>query len=281
MRSRSRFGEPMLHFLLIGVALFAVHRMRTAGDSADTRIAITEGVVDDLVTQHTAARGRPPSAAELRHLIDQYVRDEIVYREGVALGLERDDIVVKRRVRQKLEVMVEEEAATAPPTDADLAAYLNANHERFSQPSVMTFQQVFLGPVTARQAIQRVRAATGGRVSDGFDPVGLGQPTLLVPGMTRTESDLIARSFGAAFVSALEQAPLGKWAGPIESEYGAHYVRVSERTLSVMPQLSEVRAQVVREWENDRRQRARDDSYARMRRKYEVSIEAAVQAQRQ
>ncbi len=120
---------------------------------------------------------------------------------------------------------------------------------------------------------------TRGGVSRGFDPVGLGRPTLLPPGMTRTGSDLIAQTFGAAFVRALEQAPLGKWAGPVESEFGAHYVRVSERTSSVMPQLSEVRAQVVREWENGRRQRARDDNYSRMRRKYGLSIEAAMPVQ--
>jgi hypothetical protein len=269
----------MVHFLLTGIAIFAVHRAMTSGDSIGTRIIITQDIVDDLVTQHTSARGRPPSPAELRHLIDGYVREEIVYREGVALGLDRDDIVVKRRIRQKLEVMVEEEAATAPPTDADLAAYMAANPERFRKPSVMTFEQAFLGPVTARQAVQRVLVATGGRVSPGFNPVGLGRPTLLPPGMTRTESDLIAHSFGVAFVSALEQAPLGKWTGPIESEYGAHYVRVSARTPSVMPQLSEVRSHVVREWENDRRRRARDENYSRMRRKYEVSIEAAMPVQ--
>ncbi len=279
MRIRNLVAEPMVHFLLTGIALFAVHRAMISGDSIGTRIIITQGIVDDLVTQHTAARGRPPSAAELRRLIDGYVREEIVYREGVALGLDRDDIVVKRRIRQKLEVMVEEEAGTAPPTDAELAAYLAANSERFRKPSLMTFQQAFLGPVTARQAVQRVSATTNGGVSRGFNPVGLGRPTLLPPGMTRTESDLIAQTFGAAFVSALEQAPLGKWTGPIESEYGAHYVRLSERTPSVMPQLSEVRSHVVREWENDRRRRARDDNYARMRRKYDVSIEAAMPVQ--
>ncbi len=171
MRIRKLLAEPMLRFLLIGAALFAAHHVLTRADSIGSRIIITQGIIDDLVIQHTAARGRPPSVAELRHLIDEYVREEIVYREGVALGLERDDIVVKRRVRQKLEVMVEEEAATAPPTDADLAAYLAANPERFRKPSVMTFQQVFLGPVTARQAAERVRAATGDRVSLGFDPL--------------------------------------------------------------------------------------------------------------
>ena len=109
--------------------------------------------------------------------------------------------------------------------------------------------------------------------------MALGQPTLLPPKVTRTESDLVARSFGARFVSALEKAPVGEWEGPIDSEFGAHYVRVSERTPAVMPPLADVRGQVVREWENERRQRARNDSYAKMRATYTVSVEATLPAQ--
>src|SRR5512144_853235 len=137
MRIRRILGEPMLHFLLIGIALFAAYNRVSSGRSSANRIAITQGVVDDLVTQHAAVRGRPPSTAELRHLIDAYVHDEILYREGVTLGLDRDDIVVKRRVRQKVEVMAEEDASTAAPTDQQLAAYLAANRSQCVQPAIV------------------------------------------------------------------------------------------------------------------------------------------------
>ena len=150
MRIRTLLAEPMLHFLLIGIALFAAYQWRAPGDSGGRGIVITQGVVDDLVTQHAAARGREPSAAELNHLIESYVRDEILYREGVKLGLDRDDLVVKRRVRQKIELIAEEDASTQAPTDADLSAYLAANPARFVQPAVLTFDQVFLGPSTVR-----------------------------------------------------------------------------------------------------------------------------------
>ena len=105
--------------------------------------------MDDLVTQHVAAKGREPSSTELNHLIESYVRDEVLYREGVKLGLERDDIVVKRRVRQKIELIAEEDASTREPTDADLSAYLAANPARFVQPAILTFEQVFLGRATS------------------------------------------------------------------------------------------------------------------------------------
>ena len=114
----------------------------------------------------------------------------------------------------------------------------------------------------------------------GTDPEELGKPTLLPHRMTRTPADLVARDFGDAFAAALEKVPVGEWAGPIDSSFGAHYVRVSDRTPAVAPQLAAVRDHVVREWENERRQRARNDAYAKMRGGYEVSIEAKLPTER-
>jgi hypothetical protein len=280
MRIRRLLGEPMLHFLLIGIALFAAYQWMAPADFAEQRIVITQGVVDDLVTQHLAAKGREPSSTELNQLIESYVRDEVLYREGVKLGLERDDIVVKRRVRQKIELIAEEDASTRAPTDAELSAYLMANQGRFAQPAIFTFEQVFLGQSSSGPGVVRAVAVMHEALRNGTDPEALGTPTLLPHRMTRTPADLVARDFGASFAAALEQVPVGEWAGPVDSSFGAHYVRVSDRTPAVAPQLAAVRDHVVREWENDRRQRARTDAYARMRGGYEVSIEAKPTTQR-
>jgi len=279
MRMRQLLSEPILHFLLLGILLFAGYRWQAPGDSTGRVIVITQGVVDDLVIQHVAARGREPSATELNRLIESYVHDEIFYREGVKLGLDRDDLVVKRRVRQKIE-LIEEDASTRTPTDADLSAYLAANPARFAQPAVLTFEQVFLGSSTNGPDIVRAVAITYEALRNGTDPKRLGTPTLLPNSLIETPSDLVARDFGANFAAALETIPIGEWSGPIDSSFGAHYVRVSDRTPAVAPPLGAVRDQVVREWENDRRLRARADAYGRMRREYEVSIEAALPAGR-
>jgi hypothetical protein len=273
MHIRTLLVEPMLHFLLIGIALFGAYRWMAPGDSGGRRIVITQGVVDDLVTQHLAARGREPSAVELNHLIESYVREEILYREGVRLGLDRDDIVVKRRVRQKIEMVAEEDASTQAPTDADLSAYLIANQARFVQPAILTFEQVFLGQSTSGPEVVRAVAVTRAALRNGTGAEELGMRTLLPHRITQTPADLVARDFGASFAAALEKVPIGEWAGPIESSFGAHYVRVSARTPAAAPELAAVRDHVVREWENDRRQRARHDAYARMRGEYAVSIE--------
>jgi hypothetical protein len=270
---RKLLGEPMLHFVLIGIALFGAYRWVSPRDSGGQRIVITQGVVDDLVTQHVAARGREPSTTELNHLIESYVRDEILYREGVKLGLERDDVVVKRRVRQKIELIAEEDASTRAPTDADLSSYLTANQARFVQPAILTFEQVFLGQPTSDSGVVHAVALTREGLRSGADPEKLGKPTLLPYRMTLTPADLVARDFGASFAAALERVPVGEWVGPIDSSFGAHYVRVSDRTPAATPQLATVRDQVMREWENERRQRARNDAYTKMRGEYQVSIE--------
>jgi hypothetical protein len=198
----------------------------------------------------------------------------------VRLGLERDDIVVKRRVRQKIEMIAEEDASTRAPTDADLVAYLAANQARFAQPAILTFDQVFIGESESGPGVVPVVAITPDVLRKGGDPEKLGKPTLLPHRMTRTPADLVARDFGASFAAALEKAPVGEWVGPIESSFGAHYVRVSDRTPAAAPQLAAVRDHVVREWENERRQRARNDAYAKMRGEYQVSVETKLTTER-
>jgi hypothetical protein len=170
-------------------------------------------------------------------------------------------------------MIAEEDASTRAPTDADLSAYLTANQARFVQPAILSFEQVFLGTPTFGPGLVHAVAVTREGLRSGTAPETLGRPTLLPYRMTRTPADLVAREFGASFAAALEKAPVGNWVGPIDSSFGAHYVRVTDRTPAVAPQLSAVRDQVVREWENERRQRARNDAYAKMRAEYTVTIE--------
>jgi len=127
---------------------------------------------------------------------------------------------------------------------------------------------------------EKGRDRTREGLRSGTDPEKLGKPTLLPYRMTLTPADLVARDFGASFAAALEKVPVGEWVGPVDSRFGAHYVRVSDRTPAVAPQLTAVRDQVVREWENDRRQRARNDAYTKMRGEYRVSIETELATKR-
>jgi parvulin-like peptidyl-prolyl isomerase len=264
--------EPLVHFLGIGLLLFALYALVAPADSGGDRITISRAMVEDLKAQHGKLWGRPPTVAELQALIDRRIADEILYREGLAMGLDRDDAVIKRRVRQKYELIAEEEDSVAP-TEADLAAYLKANADRFRSAPVVGFTQVMVAPEGSAREVEARAAALKAALDGGADPATAGRATLLPGRVPPMALDLVARDFGEAFAAALATAPEGAWAGPILSAYGLHLVRVDSRTPAADPALGAVRAEVQREWENERRLKARAARLAELRTRYDVVVE--------
>jgi hypothetical protein len=274
---RRLLREPLVHFLLIGLALFLWYGRAGTVAEDPLRIVVTQAQVDAIAARFGATWSRPPTAAELRGLVDAHVRDEILYREGEALGLGRDDAVVKRRVRQKFEVMSEELLAHEPPTDAELAEYLATYAARFREPTRVTFEQVLVTPAGASVDVAAEVARVRRALAAGADPARVGAPTMLSRGDANAPLDLVARDFGAEFARELERVPLDAWAGPVTSGFGVHLVRVAARTPGSVPPLAAIRSAVAREWENDRRQRGLDEQLTRLRENYRVEIEGDVQ----
>jgi parvulin-like peptidyl-prolyl isomerase len=271
LRVKSLLREPILHFLLIGLLLFVAYGRLAPVDKSGARIVVTQSTVDSIALEYQTRWSRPASEQELARLVDAYVRDEILYREGMVQGLDRDDPVIKRRVRQKLEVVAEEQAARDAPTDADLAAYLAQHAERFARPGTVSFEQIFFAAATPAAQVQAAREAA----SRGSDPARLGQTSMLPQSAQDAPTDLAARDFGAAFAAALETLPLDEWAGPVQSAFGQHLVRVTARTPALAPPLAEVRAAVAREWESERRVASLAEHYKALRSRYEVVLEVA------
>ena len=259
-----------MHFLLIGLALFLLYGRVSPSDSDSRRIVVSQNQVDDLVRQYRSAFNRSPTDAELDGLVNSYVRDEILYREGLSLGLDKDDPVIKRRIRQKYDLIAEEEERS-DPTDADLGAYLKAHPAQFVRPAVISFDQLFFDPAsTSPDAVEAVKAA----LAKGADPAGFGQPSMLPAHVAGSSIELVARDFGDDFARQVADAPVGRWAGPMVSGIGVHLVRVSARAAPVLPRLDEVRAAVAREWESDRRIRSSEANYRKARANYEVVVRA-------
>jgi hypothetical protein len=202
----------LLHFLLIGLALFLYYGHAATRSSDDRRIVFSQTLVDDLGRQFQATWSRLPTAREQSSLVEGYVRDEILYRVGKALGLDRDDTLIKRRVRQKLEVMAAEGNGRSAPTDTELGAYLNAHPERFLRPAAVTFEQIYFGPATPKSEsrIDAVKSALAG----GGSSSALGEPSMLPRRIDTADIDIVARDFGSAFAAALATLPVGHWAGP-------------------------------------------------------------------
>ena len=260
-----------MHFLALGLGLFVLHAIVGPGDPTARTITISADEIADLRRQYAALWNRPPSEAQLATLIENQVRDEILYREGVALGLGADDPVIKRRIRQKIEVMAEEEGSDAAATDIELQAYMHRRPDKFGKPAVVSFDQVYFnpqGPDTPTSV-----AAAKARLAAGAPPSGFGQATLLPTHIASSDTDLVARDFGRDFAAVLVKLPVGQWAGPIGSGVGVHLVRLTALAPPRVPALAEVREMVVREWENDRRIAASEANYKRAREKYGVVIE--------
>lgn len=270
MNIKSFLKEPVLHFLLIGVAIFAAYGLVAPNSKEGARIVVTQGVVDALAREYQARWQRPPAEQELTGLVEAYIRDEIMYREGTALGLGRDDPVIKRRVRQKLDVIAEEQLARDTPTDAELAAYLAQHADRFTRPGTVSFEQTYF-PATATAAELEAARASAVR---GADPERLRPASMLPPRVENVPLDLVARDFGDEFAAGIATLPLNEWAGPVRSGFGQHLVRVTARTPPIVPPLAEVRPSVAREWENERRLASLAESYRKLRSQYEVVIEA-------
>lgn len=265
--------EPLVHFVAIGALMFAVYAVVSDRNRDPGTIVVGQGQVDMLTAVFERTWRRAPTPAEVKGLIDDYVREEVFYLEGVAMGLDRDDPLIRRRMRQKVEFLAESMNGVPQPSDAALQAYLDGHRGRFTLPVRVTFRQVYLG--TAADADTTRLLARLNKLGDSDAAAEMGRPTQLDARMNLAPSTDIARVFGEQFAQTLAAMPVGLWRGPFPSDYGLHLVRVSERVDARTPELGEVRELVKREWLRGAMATANAKYYERLRTRYAVRIEAA------
>lgn len=267
--------EPLLHFLLLGAVIFGAYRLRSdARATQPGTIVVTQGRIEALVAAFTRTWQRPPTASEREGLIRDYVREEVYVREAIALGLDQDDMVIRRRLRQKLE-FVSGDLAPAEPTEVQLSAYLTAHPDAFHVEPRYTFHQVFLDPRRRRgdqlshdaaHLLTQLRQA-------GTDPDTLGDASLLDRRFVALPASLAAKQFGDRFAAALGELPIGEWRGPVASTYGTHLLLLDDRMDGGVPALAEVRDVVRRDWGNAQRTEASERYYRALLRRYTVTVE--------
>ena len=269
--------EPLVHFLLLGAILFGGFALVGDRGSARTgQIVVTPGHLEHLTVSFTRTWQRSPTAQELAGLLDDYIREEVLYREAVAMGLDRDDTIVRRRLRQKLEFLTEETAETAPPTEADLQVFLQQHLDTFRVEPRLAFQHVYLSRSRRGDAIDAEARQLLAQLTEGdaaTDTAALGDPFLLPPAFALSSRSEIARLFGNEFATQLQHLEPGHWAGPIESGYGLHLVYIRARVDGRVPALAEVREAVQREWFAARRKAVNEQFYQRLRARYTVVVE--------
>ena len=269
--------EPLLHFAVLGALLFIANGALSNSGSGDRgEIVITQGQIEHLAAGFTRAWQRSPAPEELMGLIRDRVREEVLYREAIAIGLDQDDAIIRRRLRQKMEFISDDLAAQAEPTDAELNAYLQAHPDAFRIEPRYTFRQVYLNPQQRGNHLQRDAAqllAQLNKQDAKTDSAQLGDALMLEPAYVANSLSDITKQFGARFAARLSELTLKQWQGPVESGYGVHLVFVSERTAGRLPELAEVRGAVRREWVNARRLETNEKLYQELLTRYTVTVE--------
>jgi hypothetical protein len=270
--------EPLVHFLAFALIVFgAYHVLAPSGDGGKIgRIVVTTGKIEQIAARFGQVWQRPPTPQELKGLIDEQVKEEIYVREALALGLDKDDTVIRRRLRQKMELLSDAGAEALSPTDVGLEAYLKSHPETFAVGPAISFQQVFLNPQRRGSAIDQTAATILEtlKARPETDASRLGDPSLLPSEMPLTSLKSIGHVFGSEFADAIGKAKAGAWIGPIASGFGLHVVRVSERREGGVPALGEVRDAVMREWSNDKRKELENGRLAALLKRYEVTLES-------
>lgn len=270
--------EPLLHFLLLGVAIFVAYRLVSKpNETKPGTIVITQAQIAAMEEGFSRTWRRPPLPDELEGLIRDRVQEEVYCREAVALGLDKDDAIIRRRLRQKMEFVTDGIAKVSEPTDHELNAYLRSHADTFRVQRQFTFSHVFLDPEKHGETLQRDTAqllAQLNRAGVHADVSAMGDPFLLDHTFVNQPNGEVAKQFGEKFATKLGELPLGQWQGPIESGYGTHLVFINERTEGRVPALAEVREVVRREWINARRLEENEKFSALLLKQYVVTIEA-------
>ncbi len=270
--------EPLLHVVLIGAALFAVYyALPGSGQRPDANhIEITADDLAQIEIAWMAQWHRPPTADEMRNLLEGKIREEILFREAAALGLDKDDTIVKRRLAQKMEFVMDNVAALREPTDDELRRWFEQNTQRFALPSLVTFRHLYFSPdlrgVRARDDAVDALRKLAGKPEETRQLAGLADPFMFQDFYAERSPDQVAGIFGTGFAQTLLGLSEGQWQGPVESGLGWHLVWVETKIPGRVPPFEEIKATVKSEWMDEQRAEAKRKMFDTMRARYQIVL---------
>ena len=271
--------EPLVQFLLIGTGIYALYFLYGEAplEEQERTIVITADYVSSLNESFAKRWNRPPTDEEMQGLVDEYVRESLLYREALAMGLDKGDHIIRRRLAQKLEFLTNDMIKLAPPDDSVLQQYLNDNIEKFRSSDLLTFAQIFIDPdrrgdsalADAASLLESLRAA-GEPTEATFE---LGDRFMLQNAFSDASTHEIQRQMGQEFTDALLQLEAGQWHGPVLSGYGIHLVYVANHSVAADPQLDDVRDKLVIEYTHEQTQKFNAEYLDVLRERYTIITE--------
>lgn len=275
---RKLLADPLFHFLFIGAALFVIFEIFSGpGTSFEDKIIITQGDITALQANFARTWQRQPTEKELVGLIEDRVRDEIAYREAVKMGLDQNDSYIRRRLRMKMELLIEDLGTLAPPTERELSDFLAENREPFRKEPQVEFAHVYLNVEKRAKTLEedsRLLLHELNQIGAAADPENFGDAIMLPKQYPLSPLNIIARQFGGTFAADIAGLQPGAWQGPIASSYGLHLVLITDRVAGRDPELSEVRPAVEREFVARRQREIKEEAYRKLKEQYPVEVES-------
>ena len=271
--------QPLVHFLLLGAAIYGAFGLfgSSPGEAPDNTVLVTTGQMDWLAQQFAGKYNRAPTPEELTGLIRAHIREQVLYREALAMGLDGGDVIIRRRLAQKLEFLYQDLADMSPPSESEIDAYFLANIEEYQEPELITFTQVFFDPDRRGDGTLTDAAEVRDRLSALDEPTqdaaSEGDSFLLQSYYPRRSQTDVAKLFGQGFARPLFDLEVGTWHGPVLSGYGVHLVYVHDRSQTPPPELLQVKPRVLEDLQDERRRAFNEEQYAALLARYNVVIE--------
>lgn len=276
------FREPLIHFLLLGGLFFAIHAWRQdraangAASDHGKRIEINAATITRLREGWTRQFQRTPNVDDMRGMVEAHIREEVLCREALLLGLDLDDTIVRRRMAQKMEFLTQDIATAATPDEADLKKFFAQQAERYAQPPQVSFRHVYFSRAKRGAKLEAdVKEALTALLNPAVSDESFGDSFLQGFEFKDQEGQDLISIFGREFANSVIEAPLDTWSGPITSSYGVHLVRVISRSELRPVELAAVRDAVLRDFLDERRKTANDEVLTRMKQHYEIVIDEA------
>lgn len=269
--------EPLLRFLVLGAILLALDHALAPSAAEDGRaIVVTTTQQAALRESFRAEHGRAPQAGELQALLNRWIDEQVLYREALALGLDRRDVIVQRQLTQKMRFLIEDSSLLPEPSETQLQAWLDQHPERYGHPQTVSFEQVFLSRGRHGERLAAEASKLGSQLKQRpADFVGLGDPFLVGQLVTDADAARLRRDFGEGFADSLHTLDVGSWSGPITSSFGTHFVRVTARGSFRPANLAEVAERVRLDYRLAQREELNQRALAELRARYRIEIAKA------
>jgi len=271
--------EPLLHFILVGAALFLIFYItvdRSNFNQSKDIIVISTSDIDRLSYLFEKTWSRQPNDSELRGIVDGYLEEEVLYREAIMLGLDKDDTVVRRRMRQKMEFFVNDLTEQTEPTEKQLKEYLVKNKDKYRTESRLSFKQIFFKPDKDSEDISNriinIKDNLNQQSKSSKYTKNIGDATMLPVELEKTSISEIDSQFGRRFSDKLSELDQNRWEGPIESAYGFHLIFLEEKTEGYDPGLSEIHSEVERDWKYSLQKELEQEYFRKKLDQYQVQI---------